>query len=89
VALLGAEAAAAVNRVARRLVWLAALHFAVLLAVIFVLWGAARMLEDWLARPGLGQVIVGLTVLLLVALALSFSGEDDDSGKQDGPDDGQ
>jgi hypothetical protein len=87
VALLGAEAAAAVNRVARRVVWLAALLFAALLAVVFVLLGAARMLDDWLARPGFGQVIVGLSVLVLVSLALSFSGEDDDSEKQDGLDD--
>ncbi len=89
VALLGAEAAAAVNRVARRVVIVAGLVFAALLSVLFVLWGAAQMLNEWLGRPGLGQVLVGMAVLLLVVLALGLMGDDvGDKGHGD-DDDGQ
>jgi hypothetical protein len=88
-ALLGAEAAAAVNRVARRVVWLASLLFAAILAVVFVLWGAAQLLNDWLGHPGLEQIIVGLAVLALVAVVLSLSGMDEAPRKQDGSGDDQ
>lgn len=88
VALLGAETAAAVNRVARRVVILAGLVFAALLSVVFVLWGAAQMLNEWLGRPGLGQVLVGGAALMLVGLALSLMGDDaGDKDKVHGDDD--
>lgn len=83
-ALLGAEAAAAISRVASRVVWLASCLFAALLAVVFVLWGMAQLLNDWWGRPGLGQLVVGLVVLALVAVALSCCGGRRGAPPQDG-----
>lgn len=57
---------------ARKLVRHLGLFFFSLVGIIFCLVGAARLLDEFYGRPGLGQVVVGAGILALTLLLYMF-----------------
>ncbi len=57
---------------ARKLVRHLGLFFFSLVGIIFCLVGAARLLDEFYGRPGLGQVVVGAGILSLTLLLYMF-----------------